>query len=81
MKDLRFVWSWLCVMDLKGSVGLALSRTIDTDLNFVTAFQLDVVLESNLSTIRVLEAIQKKLQRYDTVSAFPHLVNWLCLGP
>jgi len=30
---------------------------------FTIALQLDVVLESNLSTIRVLEAIQKKLQR------------------
>jgi len=30
---------------------------------FTIVLQLDVVLESNLSTIRVLEAIQKKLQR------------------
>ena len=47
-------------------------------------FQLDVVLESNLSTIRVLEAIQKKLQRYVVLTCacgeFFILLNVGCTG-
>lgn len=63
-------------MYLLSSFDCALSRTrvtfcfavkfSITNFDFVL-LQLDVVLESNLSTIRVLEAIQKKLQRYTSI--------------
>lgn len=34
-------------------------------------FELDIVLETNLSTIKVLEAVQKKIERfYDKSNAF-----------
>ena len=42
-------------------------------------FQLDVVLETNLSTIRVLEAVQKKLSRMTSEEAAKFRLD-NCLG-